>query len=123
MWRIQLYIEEEMCNADHVISDMAKDMKEKFDKYSKSYSMILSFVAILDPRYKVKLVDYCFLKLNMTFKEREVKLKRIVDGMHKLYDKEYNIQSETMHDSLIPESLNVGDNTLDELDWFNTFQS
>ncbi|MFS7913560.1 hypothetical protein Hanom_Chr02g00143171 [Helianthus anomalus] len=48
----------------------------------------------------------------MAFKEREVKLKCIVDGMHKLYDKEYNIQSETMHDSLIPESLNVGDNTL-----------
>ncbi|KAM0058901.1 putative transcription factor/ chromatin remodeling BED-type(Zn) family [Helianthus debilis subsp. tardiflorus] len=123
VWRIRLYIEKEMCNVDQVISGMAKDMKEKFDKYWKSYSMILSFAAILDPRYKVKLVEYCFSKLNMTFKEREEKLKRIVDGMHKLYDKEYNIQSKTMHDSLIPESSNVGGNMLDELDGFDTFLS
>ncbi|KAF5797545.1 putative HAT dimerization domain, ribonuclease H-like superfamily [Helianthus annuus] len=52
-----------------------------------------------------------------------MKLKCIVDGMHELYDKEYNIQSEIMHDSSIPESSNVGDNTLDELDGFDTFQS
>ncbi|KAM0062415.1 putative HAT dimerization domain, ribonuclease H-like superfamily, hAT-like transposase, RNase-H [Helianthus debilis subsp. tardiflorus] len=123
VWRIQLYIEEEMCNADQVISDMAKDMKEKFDKYWKNYSMILSFAVILDPRYKVKLVEYCFSKLNMTFEEREMKLKCIVDGMHKLYDTEYNIQSKTMHDSLIPESSNVGGNTLAEMDEFDTFQS
>ncbi|XP_021985822.2 zinc finger BED domain-containing protein RICESLEEPER 2-like [Helianthus annuus] len=123
VWRIQLYIEEEMCNADQVISDMAKDMKEKFDKYWKNYSMILSFAVILDPRYKVKLVEYCFSKLNMTFEEREMKLKCIVDGMHKLYDTEYNIQSKTMHDSLIPESSNVGGNTFDEMDGFDTFQS
>ncbi|KAJ0825565.1 putative transcription factor/ chromatin remodeling BED-type(Zn) family [Helianthus annuus] len=123
VWRIRLYIEKEMCNVDQVISGMAKDMKEKFDKYWKSYSMILSFAAILDPRYKVKLVEYCFSKLNMTFKEREEKLKRIMDGMHKLYDKEYNIQSETMHNSLTPESSNVGGNMLDELDGFDTFQS
>ncbi|XP_022028404.1 zinc finger BED domain-containing protein RICESLEEPER 2 [Helianthus annuus] len=123
VWRIQLYIEEEMCNADQVISDMAKDMKEKFDKYWKNYSMILSFAVILDPRYKVKLVEYCFSKLNMTFEEREMKLKCIVDGMHKLYDTEYNIPSKTMHDSLIPESSNVGGNTLDEMDGFDTFQS
>ncbi|XP_076936183.1 zinc finger BED domain-containing protein RICESLEEPER 2-like [Bidens hawaiensis] len=122
VWKIQLHIEEAIRNTDDVISNMEKDMKKKFDKYWESYSMVLSFAAILDPRYKVKLVEYCFSKLDMKVEERKTKLKSIVDGIHKLF-MEYDIQSETMPDSSRPESSNVGDNTLDELEGFDSFES
>ncbi|XP_076902731.1 zinc finger BED domain-containing protein DAYSLEEPER-like [Bidens hawaiensis] len=84
--------------------------------------MVLSFAVILDPRYKVKLVEYCFSKLDMKVEERKMKLKNIVDGIHKLF-MEYDIQSETMPDSSRRESSNVGDNTLDELEGFDSFES
>ncbi|KAJ0452943.1 putative ribonuclease H-like superfamily, hAT-like transposase, RNase-H [Helianthus annuus] len=72
---------------------MAKEMKKKFDKYYKSYSMVLSFAVVLDPRYKFKLVEFCFKKLNMTEEERKTKVDIIFKGMHKLYDMEYGILS------------------------------
>ncbi|KAI3694988.1 hypothetical protein L1987_77975 [Smallanthus sonchifolius] len=123
VWRIQLYIEEEINNADKVISGMAQDMKTKFDKYWQSYSMILSFAIILDPRYKIKLVDYCFSKLNMKDEVRKEKLNSIYNGMHKLYDTGYGIHSQTIHDSSIAGSSYVGVDTTDELDGFESFES
>jgi hypothetical protein len=38
-------------------------MKAKFGKYWNSYSVILSIAVILDPRYKLQFVEYCYVKL------------------------------------------------------------
>ena len=38
-------------------------MKEKFDKYYEYYSPVLSFAVILDPRYKLQCVEFCYSKL------------------------------------------------------------
>ena len=43
---------------------MALNMKEKFQKYWKEYSIVLAFGAILDPRLKVDFVMYCYKKLD-----------------------------------------------------------
>jgi len=66
VWKIQKCIEDQIKSADSMISDMAKEMKKKFDKYWDNYSMILSFAVVLDPRFKFKVVDFCFNKLEMT---------------------------------------------------------
>ena len=39
-------------------------MKEKFDKYWETYSVVFSFAAILDPRYMFQFVDFCFQELD-----------------------------------------------------------
>ncbi|XP_040954320.1 zinc finger BED domain-containing protein DAYSLEEPER-like isoform X2 [Gossypium hirsutum] len=39
---------------------MVKQMQEKFNKYWAEYSLMLSCAAILDPRYKLNYVQYCF---------------------------------------------------------------
>ena len=56
VWNIQMLIQEESKSADPIIQAMAKSMKPKFDKYWESYSNILSFAVIMDPRYKLQLV-------------------------------------------------------------------
>ncbi|XP_020264106.1 zinc finger BED domain-containing protein RICESLEEPER 2-like [Asparagus officinalis] len=50
-----------MTSEDEDIKSMASDdMEKKFNKYWKCYSKILFFACILDPRYKVKYVEFCF---------------------------------------------------------------
>ncbi|KAI3820241.1 hypothetical protein L1987_07785 [Smallanthus sonchifolius] len=67
------------------------------------------------PRYKIKLVDYCFSKLNMKDEVRKEKLNSIYNGMHKLHDTGYGIHSQTIHDSSIAGSSNV-DESEDEME-------
>lgn len=42
---------------------MARRMENFFDKYWNSYSVVLSFAVILDPRYKLQFVEWCYVKL------------------------------------------------------------
>ncbi|XP_042483827.1 zinc finger BED domain-containing protein RICESLEEPER 1-like isoform X1 [Macadamia integrifolia] len=47
-------------SADTFISGMALKMKSKFDKYWNTCSLALAMAAILDPRFKMKLVEYYY---------------------------------------------------------------
>jgi hypothetical protein len=49
---------------DDVMSAMVKDMKVKFDEYWSKNSLIVACAAVLDPRYKLKLMNYCFRKIH-----------------------------------------------------------
>ncbi|KAJ0603044.1 putative transcription factor C2H2 family [Helianthus annuus] len=121
VWKIQKCIEDQIDNVDNVLSDMAKEMKKKFDKYWESYSMVLSFAVVLDPRYKFKFVEFCFKKLNMREKERKAKIDIIFKGMHKLYDMEYGILSRKT--SSTAGSSNICVDTSDDLEGFESFTS
>lgn len=50
---------------DSILTDMAKKMKVKFDKYWGDFSdmnMLLFVAVVLDPRYKIKYVEFLFKK-------------------------------------------------------------
>jgi hypothetical protein len=69
VWRIHLKLNEAACvnhdefETQNQVCCMAKRMKSKFGKYWNSYSVILSIAVILDPRYKLQFVEYCYVKL------------------------------------------------------------
>ncbi|XP_077242497.1 zinc finger BED domain-containing protein DAYSLEEPER-like [Tasmannia lanceolata] len=50
---------------------MSDEMIPKFEKYWESYSVVLAMAAVLDPRYKVNVVEFCYKKINdNTYKEK-----------------------------------------------------
>ena len=67
-----------------VISDMAKTMKEKFDKYWDCYNIVLSFTVILDPRYKLQFVEFSYRRLYGTNGTKMVMDLR--DKLYSLFD-------------------------------------
>ena len=39
---------------------MVMKMKDKFDKYWDDCNLLISMAAVLDPRNKIKLIEWCF---------------------------------------------------------------
>lgn len=50
-------------NSDDFISSLALKMKSRFDEYWKKCSLALAIAAILDPRFKMKLVEYYYPRI------------------------------------------------------------
>ncbi|GJX62034.1 zinc finger BED domain-containing protein RICESLEEPER 2-like protein [Tanacetum coccineum] len=126
VYKIQKSIQRHMLNPGPVVSGMTKDMKTKFDKYWETYTMVLSFGAILDPRYKLNIIEFYLSELGMEGPLLIEKVQIVEDGLHKLYNA-YEIQPNVMQSSTKGPSSNVGgwklcDDPEDDLAGFETFQ-
>ncbi|KAJ6753899.1 BED FINGER-RELATED [Salix purpurea] len=71
-------------NPDDFLSSMASKMKAKFDKYWSKCSLALAVAAILDPRFKMKLVEYYYSQIyGSTALDR---IKEVSDGIKELFN-------------------------------------
>nr|CAD1831042.1 unnamed protein product [Ananas comosus var. bracteatus] len=84
VWKIQKRLLEEAENKDEIISDMAKQMKSKFEKYWDNYSVILAIAIILDPRYKLPFVDYCFKMVHPTRHLEDAQGRKILTSQERV---------------------------------------
>uniref|UniRef100_A0A1U8ASB8 Zinc finger BED domain-containing protein DAYSLEEPER-like n=1 Tax=Nelumbo nucifera TaxID=4432 RepID=A0A1U8ASB8_NELNU len=84
VWMIHRHLMLVSKESQNFMTDMVRNMKEKFDKYWDEYSMILSCAAVLDPRCKIRLVEYCFDKLYGN--EAEEHVNAIIKTLHDLFD-------------------------------------
>jgi hypothetical protein len=50
-------------NEDEYMRRMAEQMLVKFEKYWSEFSVILVIAVIMDPRYKLRFVEFCYQKL------------------------------------------------------------
>ncbi|KAH0652784.1 hypothetical protein KY289_030462 [Solanum tuberosum] len=80
---------ENSSNLDEVIKEMAVRMFNKFQKYWNRYSLVLSFGAILDPRFKMQLLEHCVSKVNSLAKAQAATIKL---KLYKLYEQYANNQ-------------------------------
>lgn len=79
-----------------MICGMVATMKLKFDKYWEDYSDILAIAAILDPRLKLKFVEFCFTTLDacgckMKIDNIKKKLKKLFDVYKKNTKKDVDV--------------------------------
>lgn len=82
-WKIQLELTHAISSEDVLVSSIAREMHEKFDKYWKDCSLVLSIAVVMDPRFKMKLIEFSFSKL---YGEDAVRYTKVVsDAIHELY--------------------------------------
>ncbi|PWA78331.1 zinc finger, BED-type [Artemisia annua] len=82
-WKIQLELTRAATSEDPVISGLTKPMLENFDKYWKSSCLILAIAVVMDPRFKIKLVEFSFTKI---YGDDAAGFINIVDeGIHQLF--------------------------------------
>lgn len=81
---INLKLTEWMKSKNSFIVSMAKSMKEKFDKYWGVSNAALAVACFLDPRYKMKVVEFYYSEMSDDFGFNDMyEFKKIVQ---KLYD-------------------------------------
>ncbi|KAG9141955.1 hypothetical protein Leryth_009323, partial [Lithospermum erythrorhizon] len=90
-WKIQLELARAATSEDPFVSSLTKSMQETFDKYWKSCCFILAIAVVMDPRFKMKLVEFSFQKIYG--EEKAPEYVKIVDkGIHELF-LEYTLTS------------------------------
>jgi hypothetical protein len=88
-WKLQLELANGTGHEDPTFSSIAKDMHERFDKYWKDCSLVLAIAVVMDPRFKMKLVEFSYSKIYGAGAAKYVKV--VDDAVHELY-KEYVAQ-------------------------------
>ncbi|XP_049398392.1 zinc finger BED domain-containing protein DAYSLEEPER-like [Solanum stenotomum] len=82
-WKIQLELARAAVSEDPSISSLTKTMQEEFDKYWKSCCLILAIAVVMDPRFKMKLVEFSFTKIYG--EEAATYVKFVEEGIHELF--------------------------------------
>ncbi|KAL4318912.1 hypothetical protein GQ457_18G011220 [Hibiscus cannabinus] len=103
------------------LSSLAAKMKAKFDKYWSKCSLSLAVAAILDPRFKMKLVEYYYSQIYGSIALERI--KEVSDGLKELFNT-YTICSTLIdQDSSLPHSslAGSGNDGRDRLKGFDKF--
>ncbi|MFQ6665807.1 hypothetical protein Gotur_032414 [Gossypium turneri] len=104
VWKVYKVLLDTVKGHYSFLTPMVKQMQEKFNKYWAKYSLILSGVAILDPRYKLNYVQYCFKTIYGIHADF---VETILSNLRLLFD-EYVKKSKSTSSSLAGSS-NVSD--------------
>ncbi|KAL5547777.1 hypothetical protein UlMin_003008 [Ulmus minor] len=83
VWKIQSELSRAIMNEDPFVSSLAKRMLEKIDKYWRDCSLALATAVVMDPRFKMKLVEFSFNKI--FGEEAPAYIKLVDDGIHELF--------------------------------------
>ncbi|XP_071725945.1 zinc finger BED domain-containing protein RICESLEEPER 1-like [Rutidosis leptorrhynchoides] len=82
-------------NPDEFISSFAGNMKMKFDKYRDKCGLGLAIATILDPRYKMKLVEYYYKQIYDN--DAPDRIRDVSEGIRELFN-EYSIDPGSLDD-------------------------
>ncbi|XP_019172463.1 PREDICTED: zinc finger BED domain-containing protein RICESLEEPER 2-like [Ipomoea nil] len=86
VWKIERLLKAGLSDEDTLMSGMCKKMLEKFDKYWSEYSVVLAFGDILDPRFKLKVLEKLYAKIETDPTKCKEKIELLKTKLHKLYD-------------------------------------
>lgn len=83
VWRIHLELARTLTSEDPFTCSLSQMMQEKINKYWKDCGLILAAAVVMDPRFKMKLVEFSFNKLYG--EEAPAYIKIVDDGIHELF--------------------------------------
>ncbi|KAM3200336.1 hypothetical protein P3L10_032698 [Capsicum annuum] len=115
VWKIQMLLKEAENGSDLTMNEIATLMIRKFKKYWRSNSMILSIAIVLDPRYKMKFVKFCFSKIDHVI--TDAKVEKVLYHLELLFE-EYLIPSTSISLSMKPTIRNEIGDVLEKFDMF-----
>lgn len=105
-------------NPDDFIRSLSEKMKNKFDKYWSKCGPALAIAAILDPRFKMKLVEYYYKQIYDS--EAQDRIREVSEGVRELFN-EYSSQTGEIDTESTQSNGVVGTGVRDRLRGFDKF--
>ncbi|KAG8388079.1 hypothetical protein BUALT_Bualt02G0087800 [Buddleja alternifolia] len=93
---IKVKLDEWVKSPNWIVQDMAKKMLEKYDKYWETCHIMMGVAAVLDPRYKMILVEFYFRKIYG--EQSQTKIDEIRHNCYELLS-DYQSRATTRSDS------------------------
>lgn len=81
--KIHIELTHAAMSEDPFVSNLIRPLQEKFDKYWKDCYLVLAIAVVLDPRFKMKLVEFNFNK--MYDEHAEPWIRAVNDSVHELF--------------------------------------
>ncbi|XP_028787200.1 zinc finger BED domain-containing protein RICESLEEPER 1-like [Neltuma alba] len=136
---IQTHLHRSAASEYSLLSDMARRMQTKYDKYwgkAEKMNPLLIIAVILDPRFKMTYIKIAFEDIFPEPTKREAMLKKTMDVLYRLYDHYFASVAELDHGEAsksqstadqqqVHDSVGTGDDDIDMLfhdDTDSTFQ-
>ncbi|KAF7141735.1 hypothetical protein RHSIM_Rhsim06G0212200 [Rhododendron simsii] len=113
---LKLFVE----SPDDFVSSLALKMKSKFDNYWSKCNLVLAVAAILDPRFKMKLIEYYYPQIYGS--DAPDYIKEVLSSIKELFN-EYSMCSSSLDQDSRPASNlpTTGNGTRDGLRGFDKF--
>ncbi|WCJ40523.1 Zinc finger BED domain-containing protein RICESLEEPER 2 [Euphorbia peplus] len=81
--KIQLELTHAAMSQDPFVSSLARPLKDKFDQYWRDCFLVLAIAIVMDPRFKMKLVEFSFSRI--FGEDAGMWIKIVDDGIHELF--------------------------------------
>ncbi|XP_047309629.1 zinc finger BED domain-containing protein RICESLEEPER 2-like [Impatiens glandulifera] len=88
VYRVKVVLDERSCDEEEFIRKIVQKMKEKFDKYGGECNLLMAVGCVLDPRCKMRALEFTFPKLYTPF-ESESNIREVQRLLYVIY-KEYS---------------------------------
>ncbi|XP_075675234.1 zinc finger BED domain-containing protein RICESLEEPER 1-like [Castanea sativa] len=85
VWKIKEVLNKKLLDENDYISAMACKMKLKFDKYWDECNFVMAIAIVLDPRFKMTLINFSFPKIYKGF-EVTKNIDCVHDSLYQLYN-------------------------------------
>ncbi|KAL0284896.1 UNVERIFIED_CONTAM: Zinc finger BED domain-containing protein RICESLEEPER 1 [Sesamum calycinum] len=96
--RVKVLLDKKALENDIFIRDMVAKMKSKFDKYWGDSNLLMSIAAVLDPRCKLRALEFCFPRLYSSENvERQIAVvRKTLYELYSEYEAISNIEDESI---------------------------
>lgn len=102
--KIQAELMQAAMSEEPFTSYLTKPLKERFDEYWKDCFLVLAIAVVIDPRFKMKLIEFSFSRIYG--EDAGMWIKAVDDGLHELFH-EYLVQMLALPDTFMDEGLEV----------------
>lgn len=106
--RIKVVLDSKADDEDYFIRSMIQKMKMKFDKYWGECNLLMAIAAILDPRCKMRVINYCF-PLIYPPQEVHVNIEKVRQVLYDLYDEYVEMHMSSSNGSRVGSQVETSD--------------